>query len=99
VVVEPAGSIKLGRDKANDVVVDSSLASRVHARIYGRGGNFIIADQSANGTFVLIDGSARELRLRREEAMLGDRGYIGLGRPTSGQREHVLRYRLAARKA
>ncbi len=98
VIVEPAGSVKLGRDKANDVVVNATLASRVHARIYGRGGNFVIADQSANGTFVLIDGSARELRLRREEAMLGERGYIGLGGPTSGQGEHVLRYRLESRK-
>jgi len=101
-VVEPAGSIKLGRDKANDVVVNSALASRVHARIYGRGGNFVIADQSSNGTFVLVDGSSRELRLRREEAVLGERGYIGLGGPASGAGQggdHVLRYRLEARKS
>jgi len=98
-VVEAAGSVKVGRDKTNDVVVPSSLASRVHARIYGRGGNFVIADQSANGTFVLVDGSTRELRLRREEAMLGERGYIGLGGPAASHGEHVLRYRLESRKS
>jgi adenylate cyclase len=97
IVVEPAGAIKLGRDKTNDVVVNSSLASRVHARIYGRGSNFVIADQSSNGTFVLIDGSSRELHLRREEAMLGERGYIGLGGPASSHGEHVLRYRIESR--
>ncbi|MGH8518258.1 MAG: FHA domain-containing protein, partial [Panacagrimonas sp.] len=98
VVVGAAGSVKLGRDKTNDVVVNSSLASRVHARIHGRGGNFVIADQSSNGTFVLIDGNSRELALRREEAMLGERGYIGLGGPASDNGDHVLRYRLENRK-
>jgi len=98
VVVEPSGSVRLGRDKANDVVVNSTLASRVHARIYARGGNFVIADQSSNGTFVLVDGNSRELRLRREEAMLGERGYIGLGGPASKHGDHVLRYRLESRK-
>jgi adenylate cyclase len=98
IVVEPSGSIKLGRDKTNDVVVNSSLASRVHARIYGRGGNFVIADQSSNGTYVLVDGNSRELTLRREETVLGERGYIGLGGPASSHGDHVLRYRLGSRK-
>src|ERR1700741_2207277 len=84
VVVEPSGSIRIGRGKANDLVVPSPLASRVHARIYGRGGNFVIVDQSSNGTFVAIDGHTRELQLRREEALLGERGYIGLGGPATG---------------
>jgi adenylate cyclase len=97
-VVEAAGSITLGRDKANDVVVNSDKASRIHARIYGRGGNFLIADRSSNGTFVLIDGNSRELALRREEAVLGERGYIGLGGPAAGHGDHVLRYRLENRK-
>ena len=30
--------------------------------------------------------------------MLGERGYIGLGSPTDGHGDHVLRYRLEARK-
>jgi len=97
VVVEPWASVKLGRDKANDVVVNSTLASRVHARIYGRGGNFVIADQSSNGTYVVSDGNSRELRLRREESILGERGYIGLGGPASKHGDHVVRYRLESR--
>ena len=98
-VVEPAASVKLGRDKENDVVVNSGLASRLHARIYGKGGNFVIVDQSSNGTFVMIEGNTNEVQLRRQEAVLGERGYIGLGGPTSGKgTDHVLRYRLEGRK-
>jgi adenylate cyclase len=96
--VQANGSIRLGRDKANDLVVASSKASRVHARIYGRGANFVIADQSSNGTFVAIDGSNRELTLHREEAVLGESGYIGLGGSASNHGDHVLRYRLESRR-
>lgn len=98
VVVEPRGSVKVGRDKSNDVVVNSTKASRVHARIFDRGGHFVVADQSSNGTYVAIDGNTRELTLRREETVLGERGYIGLGAPAEGNGDHVLRYRLESRK-
>jgi adenylate cyclase len=98
VVVEPKSSVKVGRDKANDMVVNSNKASRVHARIFERGGHFIVADQSSNGTYVAIDGNAREVTLRREETVLGERGYIGLGAPATGNGDHVLRYRLETRK-
>ena len=98
IVVEPNGSVKLGRGKTNEVVVASSKASRVHARIYGRGTNFVIADQSSNGTFLAIDGNTREVVLRRDEAMLGERGAIGLGGPTHDGGDHVVRYELERRK-
>ena len=98
VTVEPGGAVRLGRDKANDVVVASTLASRVHARVYGRDGNYFIADQSSNGTFLMVDGNTREVRLRREEALMGERGWIGLGRPASKHGAHVLRYRLERRR-
>jgi adenylate cyclase len=99
VVIESGQSITLGRDQANDIVVNSTLASRVHARINGRGAHFVIADQSSNGTFVIIDGSSRELQLRREEGMLGERGYIGLGDSPASHGDHVVRYRLERRKS
>jgi hypothetical protein len=70
----------------------------VHARVQGRGAHFVITDQSSNGTFVLIDGNTGELQLRREEAMLGERGYIGLGDSAANQGDHVVRYRLEKRK-
>jgi len=94
IIVEPSGSVKLGRGKANEVVVASSLASRVHARVVGREGNFVIADLSSNGTFLLVDGSSREIRLRREEALMGERGWIGLGKSAAAHGPHMVRYRL-----
>lgn len=98
IVVQPKDSVNVGRDKTNDLVVSSTKASRVHARIYGRGSHFVIVDQSSNGTFVSIDGNTSEIALRREETMLGERGTIGLGGPAD-KGDHVLRYKLENRKA
>jgi len=97
--VESSESVNIGRDKGNGVVVPSQHASRLHARVFGREGNFVIADQSSNGTFVMVDGSTREIRLRREEALLGERGTIGLGSPATGAGDHVLQYRVQRRGA
>jgi adenylate cyclase len=97
-VLELTGSLRVGRDKDNDLVVSSTKASRVHARIYGRGGNFVVADQSSTATYVAMEGTGREVILRREEAVLGERGTIALGAPASRDGDHVLRYRLERRK-
>lgn len=94
VVVDPAATVRIGRDKTNEMVVASSLASRVHARVFGRDGNFVLADLSSNGTYLLIDGSSRELRLRREESIMGERGWIGLGKSAATHGPHMVRYRL-----
>jgi pSer/pThr/pTyr-binding forkhead associated (FHA) protein len=95
--LESAGSFRIGREKGSDIVVPTQHASRLHARVFGRDGNFVIADQSSNGTFVMVDGSTREIRLRREEAVLGERGIIGLGSPTTEPGDHLLQYRVQRR--
>jgi adenylate cyclase len=95
--VEAGSEVRIGRDKANQVVVPSEHASRQHARLFGREGNFVIADSSSNGTFVMVEGNTRELRLRREEAIIGERGAIGLGASTHSKGDHVLRYQLQRR--
>ena len=95
--LESSATMTIGREKDNDLVVPSQHASRLHARVFGREGNFVIADQSSNGTFVMVDGSSREIRLRREEAHLGERGKIGLGSPTSDAGDHLLHYRVQRR--
>lgn len=92
-IVEPGAILRIGRDAANDIVVTTEHASRLHARIFTREDHFVIVDQSSNGTFLMADGS-REVRLRRSEALLGDRGWIGLGRTAARHGDHVLRYRL-----
>ena len=96
-VVDEATPVRLGREAGNDIVVNTENASRVHARIFSRDGHFYIVDQSTNGTFLLVDGTAREVRLRRSESMLGERGWIGLGKSAAHHGDHVLRYRLERR--
>jgi adenylate cyclase len=97
-VVRDDAVLRIGRDASNEVVVATEHASRMHARIFNRDDHFVIADQSSNGTFLMIDGSTREVRLRRSEAVLGERGWIGLGKSTSKHGDHVVRYRLERSK-
>ena len=97
VVVDDGQAVRIGREADNDVVVGTEHASRLHARIFSRDGNFVLADQSTNGTFLLDDGAQREVRLRRSEAVLGERGWIGLGKSAATHGDHVLRYRLERR--
>lgn len=79
----PRGSVTIGRANGNNIVADSQLVSKVHARIERGGLQMLLTDlQSANGTFVndekidsriLKDGDvisvghARSYRVRIEE--------------------------------
>lgn len=86
--------MRIGRDKENDLVIDSHFASRLHARVFAREGHFVLVDQSSNGTYLLADGNSAEILLRREEAVLSDRGWIGLGNSATRHGDHALRYRV-----
>lgn len=71
-------TLTIGRGKQCDFVINSSHASRNHAKIEFRRGKFVIIDQSTNGTFVKnYDG--KEVYLRREELPLMGNGVISLG--------------------
>lgn len=71
-------TLVLGRDTHADVVVNDPLASRQHACIELRGGKFILADQSTNGTYV-VNAKGQRAFLHREELLLTEAGIIGLG--------------------
>lgn len=87
-------ALTIGRGDENDFAVAGHSVSRNHARIFMRSGQFILADQSTNGTYLETEEGA--LVLRREEAILLGRGRIGLGRaPASG--EGALQYNLERR--
>ncbi len=68
----------LGRDPTADLVIADRMASRAHCEIERRQDKFVIADRSANGTFITIDGDS-EIVLRREESLLRSHGFIALG--------------------
>jgi adenylate cyclase len=71
-------ALTVGRDKTSELVVAELSASRAHGRIEHRQGKFVFVDQSANGTYIMVEGDS-ELVLRREEFVLRGRGSITLG--------------------
>jgi len=81
--------LSLGRDSTCDIVVNEKTASRLHARIERRGVQYVLIDESTNGTYVQIEGD-REVLLRRDRVMLRGRGKIALGTSTATAVELVL---------
>ena len=82
VLDEQHGSIALGRDTQNEIVIADRMASRMHARIERRRDRYVLIDHSSNGTFLSIDGEP-EIALRREEFMLRGHGRISFGHALS----------------
>jgi pSer/pThr/pTyr-binding forkhead associated (FHA) protein len=94
-VVNPGRpSLQMGRGDDNEIVVVSLFASRLHARVEARDGQFVLTDLSSNGTFLLVDEHPSEALLRREEAVLGGRGWIGLGKNATKHGDHSVRFTL-----
>jgi hypothetical protein len=81
--------LKLGRDGTCDIVVAEKTASRLHARIERSGVQYILIDESTNGTYVAIEGD-REVLLRRDRIMLRGRGKIAFGTSTGAAAELLL---------
>lgn len=81
--------LSVGRSGDNELVVSTKMASRHHARLFIRDGKFVLADESANGTYVRFD-ERDEMMLRREETVLVGCGVIGLGQsPVPGEDEAI----------
>jgi len=95
--------LQMGRDQSNEIVIVSLFASRVHARVHTREGHFVLTDLSSNGTFLMADeGSGAhlsEIHLRRAEAILSGRGWIGLGKNATTHGNHSVRFSLEAGSA
>ena len=83
--------VRLGRDPSCDIVLSDRKASREHARIERRRDKFVLVDISSNGTFLTFNG-AREMPLKREEAVLHGRGAISFGHPYAGDPEEILSF-------
>jgi class 3 adenylate cyclase len=74
-------ALRLGRDAACDIVIVDRRVSRHHARIEKRRDKFMLIDESANGTYVAVNGEP-EICLRREELVLRASGRICIGHRT-----------------
>jgi diguanylate cyclase (GGDEF)-like protein len=67
--------ITIGRDRENDIVLDSDSVSRRHARVEHREGRIFLTDlDSTNGTYVNDDNEpVRDTQLRRgDQVKIGD---------------------------
>ncbi|HEY6720398.1 MAG TPA: adenylate/guanylate cyclase domain-containing protein [Burkholderiales bacterium] len=82
-------SLSFGRETSCDIVVKEKTASRLHARIERRGVQYVLIDESTNGTYVAIEGE-REVLMRRDRTMLRGRGKIGFGTSTGTAAELLL---------
>jgi len=78
-----------GRENTCDIVIHEKTASRLHARIERRGAQYVLVDESTNGTYVALEGE-REVMLRRDSVMLRGRGKIALGTSTDTAVQLVL---------
>jgi pSer/pThr/pTyr-binding forkhead associated (FHA) protein len=91
VVDEGPSNITIGRAAENDVVVKGHLSSRLHARIVIGRSNFVLIDQSTNGTFVrTADGE--ELFIRQDILLLKGQGMIGLGCLPEQGSQHTIHF-------
>ena len=78
------GPFLIGRDASCNLVIDSALASRAHARLEFRWGEFVLTDHSTNGTYVEAmrgkrEGDGASVRLHRREMVLSGMGKIAIG--------------------
>ena len=88
-----SGTASVGRSSENDLPVASDRASRKHAMIEWQGGQFMLIDQSTNGTFIQR-GDQYPVFIRRDVASLTGSGTLGVGSPPDGDGLHVIRYRV-----
>jgi adenylate cyclase len=86
-------SVTIGRGDQSDIQIESELASRVHARLGFHETNFILTDQSTNGTFVQIERDD-EVRLHHEQIVLRGSGVISLGRRIRGSGRNLIFFTL-----
>ena len=86
-----ASGFTLGRGSTCDLHVNDRHVSRVHARIEVRDEQFVLIDESTNGTYVRqADGAV--MRLKGQSLVLNGEGMLALGSQPTEDNEHLIRY-------
>jgi hypothetical protein len=96
-VIPDSPSLTIGRGDQSDIQIESELASRIHARLGFQQTNFILTDQSTNGTYVQIDDDD-EVYLHHEQIVLRGRGVISLGRHIRAGKGKLIYFKTSARE-
>jgi len=91
-------AVTIGRDKSNDLVLNSPSASRFHARIEWRKHGFYIVDRSSNGTKVVTE-SGRVTTLRKEGLRIVGSGSLGIGGALGGNPEEPIVFELKGKRS
>ena len=90
-------TITMGRSDQCHLVIESQLASRLHATITWQPGNVLFTDQSTNGTFIRTREGKRaqdalDLFLHRENWVMQSGGIISLGEPINNNSSHLISF-------
>ena len=88
----------LGRDNTCHIIVQSSFASREHARLEFRFGKFIFTDQSMNGSYIQHNDQ-RVISILRESTVLQNSGLISLGQSFSENPVELINFSVAISSA
>jgi len=91
-------AVTAGRAEHCTLVVDSDLASRLHATFIYQPDKVILSDKSTNGTFVCILGGqqgseAMNLFVHHEDLVMHNNGVISLGEPFGNDTERLIHFR------
>lgn len=83
-ITQETPALVLGRGQHCDLVIDSSLASRAHAKVEFRWGDLVLTDHSTNGTYIKPEQGKRRtdgkpVRLHRREMVIRGKGVISIG--------------------
>ena len=86
--------IVFGRGETCDLVIASTLTSRLHASVEFRFGKFFIVDQSSNGTYIrLPDGHINHIT--RQEMVLQGMGVISPGQSFAEDPTQLITFSIA----
>ena len=97
-VNEYNAAVTTGRAEQCDIVVNSDLASRLHATIIYQQGKVLLCDKSTNGTFVRTvggnqAGDSLNLFLHHEDWAMQNNGVISLGEPFGKENQQLIHFR------
>ena len=84
---------RIGRSLCNELIVNQKLVSRTHAFIEFQHGQFMLTDQSRNGTYLSMENDARAW-IQHGSITLSQQGIIGLGRKVVDQHPDIIRYQV-----
>jgi class 3 adenylate cyclase len=89
------GPVVMGRSTECNLIVPIASASRRHAVVVWERDRFVIRDQSANGTFVALQGQGVHL-LKRESLSLFGSGTISLGVDPNHDAAHEIEFKVVS---